>query len=146
MMNRNFIFVFVLLVMLSIVNAIPHQLHKRTTDFRECTFPPGYPTPDLLTVTISPDPVVPGKNDNFTVNGKLTQLITSSDRLNFVFSTDNGGPFTTQIPTGTTVNVTVDVPVPSPLPSIYGIAVSIGDLSVQPLNVKACALAVVGGQ
>jgi len=36
-MNRNFIFVFILLAALSLVNAMPHELRKRTTTFGKCT-------------------------------------------------------------------------------------------------------------
>ncbi|CAG8565149.1 9820_t:CDS:1, partial [Scutellospora calospora] len=134
--------------MLSIVNAIPHQLHKRTTNFGKCTLPPKAPTPDLLTVTISPDPVVPGKNDTFTVNGKLTKPITSSDELVIVFANTSGiigDIFRTKLPTGTVkVSVTENVPVPFSLPSDYRIGVAIVDPSFEPPDVKACAVAFVG--
>ncbi|CAG8661521.1 3478_t:CDS:1, partial [Scutellospora calospora] len=127
-------------------NAIPHQLHKRTTAFGDCTLLPGVPTSDLLTVTISPDPVVPGKNDTFTVNGKLTKPITSSDTLVIIFEKSLPDPpirignyFIAQIPTGTTVNVTENVPVPSLLPSRYTISVGI----LGPPGLKGCAAAFV---
>ncbi|CAB4388258.1 unnamed protein product [Rhizophagus irregularis] len=75
-MNRNFIFVFILLATLSMVNAIP--LHKRATVFGKCPPIPGLPTqPEEISVSISPDPVVPGQTDTFTVSGKLSPMNTS---------------------------------------------------------------------
>ncbi|CAG8720923.1 1580_t:CDS:1, partial [Scutellospora calospora] len=132
-------------------NAIPHQLHKRTTRFGKCrltTANGSIVIPDLLTVTISPDPVVPGKDDTFIVNGNLTKPITKNDSLVIFFSDNTDDPppvvklFTAQIPTGTTVNVTTNVPVPSPLPQQYSITVAIADQSVNPPDAKACAVAV----
>ncbi|CAG8583008.1 8005_t:CDS:1, partial [Scutellospora calospora] len=52
------------------VNAIPipHKLLKRTTEFMQCR---QSPTPPLLSVVISPDPVVPGNTETFTASGTL---------------------------------------------------------------------------
>ncbi|RGB38142.1 hypothetical protein C1646_665639 [Rhizophagus diaphanus] len=79
-MNRNFIFVFILLALLSIVNAIPisHKLLKRTTEFTECR---QSPTPPLLSVVISPDPVVSGNTETFTASGTLDKDVPHGSEL-----------------------------------------------------------------
>ena len=84
-MKRDFIFVFVLLAILSMVNAIPHQLHKRDTTFIQC------PKSDasLLTVSVSPDPPVPGQTATYTISGKIAKAAPKvphllSDLLNLV--------------------------------------------------------------
>ena len=64
-MNRNFIFVFVLLVTLSMVNAIP--LNKRTTSFDACSVP-------VLTVSINPDPPVARQDVKFDISGTLEHV------------------------------------------------------------------------
>src|SRR5688572_16960085 len=75
-MNRNLIFVFILLAVLSMVNAIP--LQKRETTFGKCPPIPKVPTqPDQISVSISPDPVVPGQDDTITVSGTLSKEITA---------------------------------------------------------------------
>ena len=70
-MNRNFIFVFILLAALSLVNAMPHELRKRTTTFGPCS---NLDKP-VLDITISPDPIVAGASVTFTVSGTLKQDI-----------------------------------------------------------------------
>ena len=74
-MNRNFIFVFILLAALSIVNAIPHKLFKRETVFGKCDFLTN--PPPQLTVKLSPDPVAPQNPDTFTISGQLDQDMTA---------------------------------------------------------------------
>ncbi|RIA88968.1 hypothetical protein C1645_739010 [Glomus cerebriforme] len=74
--------------MLSIVNAVPHQLHKRQTEFGACSnLPPDTP---VLDVTISPDPVVPVSTDTFTISGTLKKDITDAYNLYIAFVDDNG--------------------------------------------------------
>ncbi|CAG8525978.1 8444_t:CDS:1 [Diversispora eburnea] len=139
--------------MLSIVNAIPHQLLKRKTEFQECTPPPpGIPLPSLLSVSISPDPVVPGGTDAFTITGTLTKPITSDYLLYVIFVDITIQPpapiqpiFNAKIPTGTSVNVVENVPVPAKLPPEYGIIVAIVNDSVDPPDVIGCANTIVGG-
>src|SRR4051794_36702723 len=65
-MKQNLILVFVLLALLSIVNAIP--LHKRVTTFVPC--PKG--SPNAITVTIKPDPPAAGGQTLFSVSGTVT--------------------------------------------------------------------------
>src|ERR1043165_3656794 len=79
-MNRNFIFVFILLAVLSMVNAIP--LQKRETKFGKCPPISGLPTqPEQISGSISPDPIVPGQDVTFTFSGTLSKEITSDHKL-----------------------------------------------------------------
>src|SRR3954470_17696769 len=70
-MNRNFIFVFILLVTFSIVNAVPSQLRKRVTTFEPC--PVG--TPPVLDVYVVPDPLILGEEAKFHISGTLPKAI-----------------------------------------------------------------------
>ena len=72
-MKRNFIFVLILFITLSLVKAIPHQLHKRTTSFDKC--PDENSDVVTLSVTVSPDPIVPNENVDIIVSGILTHNI-----------------------------------------------------------------------
>src|ERR1700722_4465145 len=72
-MTRNFILI--LLVTLSIVNAIPHQLYKRTTTFGPCQ---GVP---FINVTISPDPVIIGQDITFDVSGRLNEDVPTNPEM-----------------------------------------------------------------
>src|SRR5205085_20555 len=74
----KFIFVFILLVTLSIVNAIPHQLHNRATTFLPCNTGES-----PLDVTISP---VPGRAvNNITIRGQLSQPVTTGSTISIAF-------------------------------------------------------------
>src|SRR5947208_1901809 len=68
-MKRDFTFVFILLATLSMVNAIPHQLHKRDTTFNQCLKSDA----SLLTVSVSPDPPFPGQTATYTISGELAK-------------------------------------------------------------------------
>src|SRR5688572_20284349 len=64
-MNRNYIFVFILLVTtFSMINAVPYQLRKRETKFDACGAEP-------ITVKINPDPLVSEKPATYTGSGTL---------------------------------------------------------------------------
>src|SRR4051794_20905558 len=97
MMNRNLIFVFILLATFSMVNAIPHNLLKRDpTIFGACPPIPKVPTqPIQLAVTISPNPVVPGQSDSFTASGKFPVDLTTSDSFVVGFADNTGQPIGT---------------------------------------------------
>src|SRR6266480_7107369 len=88
-MNRNFIFVFILLATISIVYAIPHKLLKRETAFGICESESRvkYPPVPLTVKKMSPDPVIPGKPDTFIVSGTLRGDMPKKTRL-LVFFTD----------------------------------------------------------
>ncbi|RIB19992.1 hypothetical protein C2G38_2081854 [Gigaspora rosea] len=81
-MNQNFVLILVLLIMLSIVNAIPHQLHKRKTKFGSCGLSP------VLDVSVSPDPIVANKNATYTISGILKKDITDAYQLFILYFVD----------------------------------------------------------
>jgi hypothetical protein len=145
-MKNNFLFTFALLAILCMVNAFPHRLYKRTTTFGECPIN-NSTSLLLLTVAISPDPVIPQQNTTFTVNGTLTTPITSDLGLVIAFLDSGFGlidtPFSVQIPLGTAVNVVEQVLIPN-LPSQYAIAVWIGKTPLAPSVIIACTMASVG--
>ena len=151
-MNRNFIFVFILLAALSLVNARPHELRKRTITFGQC---PNFDGP-VFDVTISPDPVVAGASVIFTVSGTLKNDIVETTQLTISFVKPNGSPLETTysrpicsdsgdvkcpIKAGTKFTTTATVTPPGTLPNPYGIAVVIFE---PPRNVLGCAFAGVG--
>ncbi|GBC25118.2 hypothetical protein GLOIN_2v1553339 [Rhizophagus irregularis DAOM 181602=DAOM 197198] len=112
-MNRNFIFVFILLTTFSIVNAIP--FNKRKAEFYQC-FQKIHPTPGL-DVIITPVPPVAKTPEHFTVSGTLKHDITA-DKTNF----------TESVKAGTKFSIDVDnVPTPNELPLFYSIIVGIGE-------------------
>ncbi|PKK72496.1 hypothetical protein GLOIN_2v1776710 [Rhizophagus irregularis DAOM 181602=DAOM 197198] len=96
-MNRNFIFVS-LLATLSTVNTIPHQLYNRTNTFGPCSKAP--PETVLLNVVLSPDPVIAGKNDTFTIDAKFNVEVTTSTKY-------------TECPVLPGTEMTAKVPVPA---------------------------------
>src|SRR5688572_27474953 len=74
-MKQFLAFAFILLVTLSMVNAGP--LQRRETQFGKCLHIPKLPEqPEPIEVSISPDPVVPGKPDTFTITATLKKPIT----------------------------------------------------------------------
>lgn len=77
-MKQNYIFVFILLITLSIVNAIPHQLYKRKTIFAPC--PTG--SPNIIDVDVQPDPPPTTGTIIITVSGTLkTGIISAGSQL-----------------------------------------------------------------
>jgi hypothetical protein len=149
-MNRNFIFVFILLATLSMVNAIP--LQKRATVFGKCPPIPDLPTqPEEISVSISPDPVVPGQNDTFTVSGTLSKEITDEYKLLIGLADLQGLPYAAYAqdipPTkpNTSFNVVKKIEsIPKDLPKAYAIGVAVAKLSSNPPDGIGCALAIVG--
>ena len=69
-MNRKFIFVFILLITLFMVDSRPL---KRATKFKKCRN-----GPPQLEVKLSPDPLEPGEDNTFTISGKLDYDINDS--------------------------------------------------------------------
>jgi len=138
---------------LSMVNAIPHGLHKRDTEFLQC--PKGAP----LEVSISPNPPEAGKETKFDITGNapseipqdasvivaFVNLDSTPDKPSFI-----GQPFAAQlcgndvqcpIPTGNQYKKSVDVKSPDSLPTAYVIVVAVAD---KDKKVLGCAYAVVG--
>src|SRR5256885_2209835 len=121
-MNRNFIFVFILLTTLSIVNAIP--FNKRKAEFLQC-YTVINPRPGV-DVTITPDPPVAKTPEHFTVSGTLDNDITADktvldidffDGLKFVsIIPPYVKTFTESVKAGTKFSIDVDVPTPDELP------------------------------
>ncbi|RGB24500.1 hypothetical protein C1646_676339 [Rhizophagus diaphanus] len=135
--------------MVSIVNAIPHQLHKRTTSFSGCAN--VAPDTPVLSVTLSPDPVVQESTDTFTISGTLKQDITNAYSLYIAFVDDGGNIIsndivdickeaTCPIKAGTPYSTTQNVYVPSFRGETY-IVVGIADGIGTTANVIACSIA-----
>ena len=150
-MNRNFILsVLVLLATLSMVNAIPNQLYKRATIFRQC-YDKYLPEIIVLQVAISPDPVVAGQNDTFTITGTFRDEITTGHKVAVQFVNP---PHVTlfyeelcnytkcPIPAGTEMIAKVPVPVPASFPTTnYYIEVSIASAPKEsPSQLAGCAM------
>jgi hypothetical protein len=77
-MKQNLIFLVALLATLSMVNAIPYyQLDKRATTFGPCLT--GSPFP--ITVSLQPDPPVPGQDCIFTVTGTIDSGIRQGAKM-----------------------------------------------------------------
>ncbi|POG64754.1 hypothetical protein GLOIN_2v1672449, partial [Rhizophagus irregularis DAOM 181602=DAOM 197198] len=71
-MNRNFIFVFILLATFSMTNAVQYQFRKRKTEFNPC---PGIK--GVIDVTVAPDPPISEQPATYTVSGTLSDDITA---------------------------------------------------------------------
>ncbi len=123
------------------VNAIPHQLNKRTTEFGKCPF--DIVPPVIGSVAFSPDPAVSEKDVQFTINGKFGKDITSDTQIDIVFldaddvpigdvftetycTKDNGIVCPITAGTATTRTSTVKAP-ELPDPNSYTIVVNIYD-------------------
>lgn len=89
-MKQKYILVVILFAILSIVNAIPHQRHKRATTFAPC--PSGSPNP--ITVSVQPDPPLPNQFVIFTISGTIkTGAITTGSTLVLNAIDDAGNVF-----------------------------------------------------
>jgi hypothetical protein len=155
-MKQTIIFAFLVLVTLSMVNAVPHglRLDKRETKFLEC------PKGAHLNVKVSPDPPVSGQNGIFDVSGKPNEAVPQGSEIVIVFvDTDSspenpdfiGEPFVAQlcddqdakcpIESGKSFSKKVAVRNPDNLPNSYLMVVIVSD----PLKkVLGCAYSVVG--
>ncbi|POG76862.1 hypothetical protein GLOIN_2v1553339 [Rhizophagus irregularis DAOM 181602=DAOM 197198] len=148
-MNRNFIIIFILLFTLSMINAVPHQLRKRETNFDSCLVGKDVVP---LTVKINPDPPVAKKPESFTVSGTLNDDILAYNTVLMIGFVDSTGAlsltapyfqkFVEPVKAGTPFSINASkVPTPVNLPDVYIIRVIVGDLND---NIYGCALAVVG--
>jgi hypothetical protein len=154
-MDKKFIFVFILLATLSIVNAIPPQLRKRVTLFEPCP-----KAPPITVSKVVPDPLVPGGKSKFSVSGKLVDTIPLGYEIGaFFYNLDGAEPilidfFATDIctpkgildcpfPAKTPFTGVLSGTAPAALPKAYGMLVLIGDAKFNTLI--GCARAFVGG-
>jgi len=159
-MKQSIIFVFILLVTLSVVNAIPHNLYKRQnggggdgkTKFLPC------PKGDPLTVEMSPNPAEPGKEGTYKISGELTETIPEGSILFIAFVDPSskpakliGNPFIQElcdsdnvkcpVDGGTSFRTKVNYTTPNDLPDSYVIIVAVVDPDKRLLG---CAYAAVG--
>ncbi|RGB36399.1 hypothetical protein C1646_758124 [Rhizophagus diaphanus] len=143
-MKQNLIFIVILLATLSMVNAIPYyQLDKRATMFGPCPEGPQGTLP-ALTVTLQPDPPVPGQNCTATVTGTIDSGINPGAILTVIaFDSANNviGPLgaaeicspEVKCPT-TSLSATTTIPIDASLPATYSIAFVIMDENKAPLS------------
>ncbi|POG64212.1 hypothetical protein GLOIN_2v1881534 [Rhizophagus irregularis DAOM 181602=DAOM 197198] len=128
-MNRNFIFAFVLLAILSTVYALPFEL-----DGLNGINPPLCPVnAEHLTLTVSPSPIVSGSPFTLNVSGKLNSEVPQNVLFNAAFlKTDTFeilGTFsddicsspgiTCPIPAGTDFSTTIEKVAPAGLPASF---------------------------
>nr|CAG8678942.1 13712_t:CDS:1 [Entrophospora candida] len=145
----KFIFAFLLLATLSmVVNAIPHQLLKRTTFFKQCPPTENGRKPPQLTVVLSTDPVVPGQTDDFTISGTLSRPVHDNDNtivefFNTVSLKPVGNQTSAQTDQKIPFSQVLNVNVPAELPNQYSIVV--GVINLATAEVIGCAYSIVGG-
>ncbi|CAB4431284.1 unnamed protein product [Rhizophagus irregularis] len=116
------------------VNAIPYyQLDKRATTFGPC--PEG--SLPILTVTLQPDPPVPGQDCTVAVTGTIdsginpgaTLVVSAHDGASKVISTLAAVDICSSgvtCPT-TSLSVTTTIPIDASLPATYSISIAIMD-------------------
>ncbi|KAF0527773.1 hypothetical protein F8M41_013466 [Gigaspora margarita] len=151
-MTRNFIFVFILLATLTIINAIP--LHKRATSFGPC---PN--VQDTFTVTMSPDPLISPHLTTITIAGEETSGRIINPLASLVITIGDVVPVqppsvspvcnSTDCP-GSKVAQTVTFLLNATLPPSYQIVLSVGNINTSSPQMEfindeilACALATV---
>jgi len=129
------------------INSIPHQLHKRSTQFKECKN-----SPPLINVKLSPDPIVSGKTDTITISGKLKLPITKFSNFFVAFSDPDTGELIDSLSVpicdtdgikcpvdeGTEFTAKSDFSIPADLPKRFGLEVIV---TSPPNHVIGCALA-----
>src|SRR5205823_2090328 len=98
-MNRNLLFLFFFLATISVINAIPHQFNKRTTDFTACPPIPGDPVKAaVLTASVTPDPIVSSQSATFTFSGTALEDIPADAGILIGYGNPDGSvigtPFT----------------------------------------------------
>ncbi|CAB4406813.1 unnamed protein product [Rhizophagus irregularis] len=128
-MNRNFIFAFILLAILSTVYALPFELNGLNG-----VNPPLCPTSaEHFTLTVSPSPIVSGSSFTLSVSGKLNSEVPQNVLFNAAFlKTDTYeilGTFsddicsspgiTCPIPAGTDFSTTIQKTAPAGLPASF---------------------------
>ncbi|KAF0560086.1 hypothetical protein F8M41_003420 [Gigaspora margarita] len=87
-MNQKSIFLFILLISLSVTNAMP--LEKRATKFQDCSAG-NFKNAQFINVVMSPDPLVSGKNVTFDVSGSLNHDIKDNGFVRVQLDDENRG-------------------------------------------------------
>ncbi|RGB43942.1 hypothetical protein C1646_791579 [Rhizophagus diaphanus] len=128
-MNRNFIFAFILLTILSTVYALPFELNGLNS-----VNPPLCPVnAEHFTLTVSPIPIVSGSSFTMSVSGKLNLEVPSFSLYNAAFlktetfeilstfSDDicSSPGITCPIPAGTDFSTTIQATAPAGLPESF---------------------------
>nr|CAG8680487.1 2766_t:CDS:1 [Entrophospora candida] len=132
-----------------VVNAIPHQLLKRTTTFSQCPpLTPGGVPPPLLNVILSPDPIVPGQSDSVTISGALSRPVIDGDiaavaLIDPAAKAPIGEPTTAPANPKTPFSQVLDLEVAPELPATYVILTGVANPKTQ--EVLGCALSLIGG-
>ncbi|CAJ0869480.1 2253_t:CDS:2 [Entrophospora sp. SA101] len=144
----KFIFAFLLFATLSMmVNAIPHQLFKRETQFVQCpALKAGDAAPPQLTVAFIPDPPVAGQTSAFTISGTLSRPVADGDLTGVGFYDPATKSIIGEIvsapasPT-TPFSQELSVPAPAALPAEYLILVMVANPKTE--DIIGCAGAMV---
>jgi hypothetical protein len=149
-MNQNLIFVVILLATLSMVNAISyyHHLNKRAATFGPCAQEAPFP----ITVSLQPDPPVPGQDCTFTVTGTIDSGINAGANLTVIYLDSGDLPINKATiidicSSGdacpiTSLNLVRTIPTPADLPGTYSIFIAIGDENGLPLS---CTVGKIAG-
>ncbi|CAJ0766395.1 7737_t:CDS:2 [Entrophospora sp. SA101] len=131
------------------VNAIPHQLFKRETQFVQCpALKAGDAAPPQLTVAFIPDPPVAGQTSAFTISGTLSRPVADGDLTGVGFYDPATKSIIGEIvsapasPT-TPFSQELSVPAPAALPAEYLILVMVANPKTE--DIIGCAGAMVGG-
>ncbi|CAG8535794.1 5537_t:CDS:1 [Paraglomus occultum] len=155
-MNRNALFLFFFLALISAINAMPHQFYKRTTEFKKCQPPGNDVEVTRLKIRVVPDPIVSNQNATFTISGtaKVDFPTGSNTKLSITYNKIGGiGPVIGEpyfvdfcgdgspcpVKKGDKFHRTVSAKAPN-LPTIYSATILIN----VPEVVYACAIATVG--
>ena len=90
-MARNLFVLLFLLATISVINAIPHKLNKRTSVFGQCPLTPALPT---FEATVTPDPVVGGQLATYNISGiAQTDFPDNAEIIILISDTFNGTPY-----------------------------------------------------
>ncbi|CAG8443293.1 1113_t:CDS:1 [Dentiscutata erythropus] len=140
-MNRNFIFI--LLIALSVTNTIP--LEKRSTNFTDVCYY-GVDPREIISASVSPDPVISGQNVTFNVSRTLSNAITNKGLIYIDFCDDDSSSIiyennstAPQTAAGSSFKANLTFEAPANLPSSYIIQV----LVMSPSDLIGCIIASV---
>ncbi|CAJ0873240.1 214_t:CDS:2 [Entrophospora sp. SA101] len=109
---------------------------------------PGVPPPPQLLVLLSPDPVIPGQTDEFSISGTLSRAVIDGDITGVAFFDPKtgdtiGDPSSAPTDPKTPFSQVLNVNVPATLPNPYGISAAVQNQDTQ--EIIGCSLTIVGG-